>query len=144
MCGNLANRCSVGSLSSLLAVQKGSVPLRSSLEPSDAIAAFSTFAQNLVGTVPTDGHRHAGMPEGLEIVMQRFSFVCGRRRWRLALAREQIYPSTDEVESCRLAFVVPPSAVVRRFERCRTHPKTGRRILYHVAELIWLEQDSTG
>ena len=116
----------------------------SSLEASDAIAAFSTCAASLAGTVPTDGHRHARMPEGLEIVMQRFSFGCGRRRWRLALAREQLYPSTDEVESCRLAFVVPPSAVVRRFERCRTHPKTGRRILYHVAELIWLEQDSTG
>lgn len=107
------------------------------------LAAFTALAKEVKSAISaTGGHNHVRLTEGLEIVMQRTSSDC-RRRWRLALAREQIYPSLDEVDSCRQAFAVPTYALERRLERCRAHPKTGRRIHYHVVELTWLEQDMT-
>lgn len=102
--------------------------------------SFAALAQNLTTVVSTSGDSgHACLPEGLEIVMQRSAESCQNRRWRLALAREHRYPSDDEVENCRHAFKVPDGVAERRLERCRTHPKSQRRIRYHIIELTWTE-----
>lgn len=104
-------------------------------------SSLTTFATDLAHRVAADGrHRYTRLPQGLELVMQRIPDGC-RRIWRLALAREQEYPSDDEIEGCCAAFDVPDSAAERRLIRCRTHPKTGRRIHYLVVEFTWHEQD---
>lgn len=106
-------------------------------------AALDAYANDVAHLLTNEsGHRHARLPQGLEIVMQRAPESCSRRRWRLAIAREQLFPSADEAEACFLAFKVPPSATQRRLVRSRLHPRTGRRIRYHVIEFTWQEMDS--
>jgi hypothetical protein len=106
-------------------------------------ASFDAYANDVANLLCDEaGHRHARLPQGLEIVMQRAPESCSRRRWRLAIAREQHFPSADEADACCLAFKVPSSATQRRMVRTRLHPRSGRRIRYHVIEFTWQEMDT--
>ena len=83
----------------------------------------------------TGRHAHQKLPHGLEIVMQRTD-----GRWRLAMAREGVWPSDVEVDICRREFHVPEGSVERRKRHSRRHPKTGRQLFYSVVELCWMER----
>jgi hypothetical protein len=76
------------------------------------------------------------LAHGLDIILQRVD----EHHWRLALAREGIYPSDTEIAICRESFDVPPAAEESRKQKVHHHPKTKRTIVYHVAELTWIEQ----
>lgn len=76
------------------------------------------------------------LAHGLDIILHQVD----DHRWRLALAREGIYPSDTEIAVCRDSFDVPPAAEESRSQKVHHHPKTRRTIVYHVAELTWLEQ----
>ena len=113
------------------------------LPTSRSSAAFNAYATDVAHLLSNEtGHHHARLPQGLEIVMQRTPESCSRRRWRLAIAREQQFPSADEADTCCLAFKVPSSATQRRMVRTRLHPRTGRRIRYFVIEFTWQEMDT--
>lgn len=78
---------------------------------------------------------HAKLPRGLEIVMERCE-----GRWRLALGREQVSPSDEEVEICRRSFNVPEGAEEWRRTKTSTHPKTGRARSYVIVGFCWVER----
>lgn len=73
------------------------------------------------------------MAHGLDIILHHTDDV----HWRLAAAREGAYPSVSEIEVLRERFGVPFAAEETRSQKYHTHPKTGRRIAYHVVEIIW-------
>lgn len=77
---------------------------------------------------------HAKLPRGLEIVMERRD-----GRWRLALGRERVSPSDEEVEICRRTFNVPEGADEWRRTKTSTHPKTNRERTYVIVEFFWRE-----
>ncbi len=111
----------------------------------DAFRAFSpallsNLAQNVVSSVLTTGSDgRMRLPQGLELLMQRTPDGCHRHRWRLALAREDRDPSPEEIDACREAFHIPPAAFDRHVVQWRVHPKSLRRIHYHVVELSWFD-----
>lgn len=75
------------------------------------------------------------LANGLDIILQRID----DRRWRLALAREGVYPSETEVTTCRRYFDVPDTADEQRSPRQYHHPKTRRVIEYRRVEITWTE-----
>ena len=75
------------------------------------------------------------LANGLDVILQHVN----DGRWRLALARENVYPSDVEVDVCRKSFDVPDAAEEQRSEKQHKHPKTGRIIEYRRVELFWME-----
>lgn len=75
------------------------------------------------------------LKNGLQIV---YSY-CGDE-WRLALRREGVPPSENEVAVIRRDFDVPEGALRFDNQQTETHPKTRRKIRYHRVELLWREQ----
>lgn len=75
------------------------------------------------------------LTNGLDIILHRVT----DSQWRLAMAREGVYPSEVEVELLRTAFDVPEAAEEARSEKSHTHPKTKRQISYRRVELTWQE-----
>ncbi len=73
----------------------------------------------------------AKLATGLDVILHRTDAL----RWRLALARENEFPSTEEIEAWRGLFAVPPGAEPHRSYKRYRHPKNGRVILYQVVEL---------
>ena len=103
-------------------------------------ALFSNLAQDVVSSVLTTGSDgKVRLPQGLELLMQRTPDGCHRHHWRLALAREDREPSPEEIDACREAFHIPPSAIERHVVQWRVHPKSLRRIHYQVVELSWFD-----
>jgi hypothetical protein len=97
---------------------------------------LTLLAGEMRGSVERTGHHaHQKLPHGLEIVMQRTE-----GRWRLAMAREGVWPSDVEVEVCRHAFHVPDGSLELRKRHLRRHPKTGRQFIYSVVEVYWMER----
>jgi hypothetical protein len=84
---------------------------------------------------PGDWDR-AKLEGGLDMILQRVD----DHQWRLALAREGVYPSDVEVELLRTAFDVPEAAEEARSQKSHTHPKTKREITYNRVELTWQER----
>ena len=82
---------------------------------------------------------HRRLSHGLEIVLQRKS----NGRWRLALGRESVQPSDQELAVCRPLFGVPVDAEERRFSTSKIQAKTNRLTLYHIAEMEWVELEET-
>jgi hypothetical protein len=74
------------------------------------------------------------LPRGLQMLLSYEG-----DRWRLALRREDVMPSEDEVDLCSLAFGVPDAAGRHNFKSKETAAVTHRRIMYHVVELTWRE-----
>lgn len=76
------------------------------------------------------------LSHGLDIILHRVDEL----QWRLAVAREGVYPSDMEVEVVRTAFDVPEAAEEARSEKEYTHPKTKRTIYYRRVEVTWQER----
>lgn len=101
-------------------------------------SAFRSFAASLLRR-PGRVDAQARLPEGLALTFARLPDGC-RRRWKLVLAREDSFPTPDEVEACCQAFRIPPSVTERRMRHFTAHPKSGRRIHAHIVELVWHEE----
>lgn len=86
-------------------------------------------------TDPGDWDR-VKLEKGLDIILHRLD----EHQWRLALAREDVYPSDMEVEIVRAAFDVPEAADESRSDKQYTHPKTKRTINYRRVEVTWQER----
>jgi hypothetical protein len=84
--------------------------------------------------VPGDWQR-TKLANGLDVILQQVD----DHRWRLAMARENVYPSVTEVDVCRKYFEVPEAAEEQRSEHQYEHPKTHRVIEYRRVELFWTE-----
>ncbi len=78
---------------------------------------------------------HQRLARGLELVLERR----GEQQWRLALGRQDVEPSVDEIEICREAFRVPAAAEPNAVTKQRKSPKTNLPVVYHVTELTWRE-----
>jgi len=83
---------------------------------------------------------HQRLAHGLKLVLQRHLEPTGVIRWRLALGREAVQPSDDEVAICRRSFGVPDAAEPTRRQAVRTNSKTRKSTVWHIAELEWREQ----
>ena len=75
------------------------------------------------------------LARGLKVVMQRT-----QGNWRLALGREGVYPSEQEIEICRAAFHVPAGCAESMRVAFSVHTKTRRTIQYHVVDMTWREE----
>ena len=100
------------------------------------VTRLENLAGSMASTVAQTGRfQHVRLPRGLEL-------VCERRegRWRLALAREApAVPSEGEFDAICRAFHIPDTSECARYHRTRTHPKSGRQIVYNVLEVHWTE-----
>ena len=85
-------------------------------------------------SIPGDWQR-TKLANGLDVILQQVE----EHRWRLAMARENVFPSDTEVDTCRKCFDVPAAAEEQRSEKQYKHPKTGRVIEYRRVELFWME-----
>lgn len=102
----------------------------------DSIAA--NMRQRITGAGAPWSHQR--LAHGLELVLQRRLEPTGVTRWRLALGREAVQPSDDEVAICRRAFGVPDAADPTRRQAVRTNSKTNKHSTWNIAELEWIEQ----
>lgn len=59
--------------------------------------------------------------------------------WRLALRREGVPPSEDEIALCMAAFDVPDECA--RTRRTRKETKYHQAVTYHIVELTWREYE---
>ena len=101
---------------------------------SGKLAALATTMYSKV-IEPGDWDR-VKLEHGLDIILHRLD----DHQWRLAMAREGVYPSDMEVEIVRNAFDVPEAAEEARSEKQYTHPKTKRTINYRRVEVTWQER----
>ena len=76
------------------------------------------------------------LSRGLQVVLSY-----DEDRWRLALRRENVPPSEDEIEICMQAWEVPESAHRTMSTASARHPLTDRIVKYHTVELTWLEYE---
>jgi len=84
------------------------------------------------------GWLHQALMRGLHVVLERRD-----AEWRLALGRERVFPSAQEVEICMDAFKVPLGTEQVRVEPERRQAQSARRYQgYFVVELRWREVDS--
>lgn len=74
---------------------------------------------------------------GLQIVLSH-----NGPAYRLALAREDVYPSDQEIEVSAVSYGVPQGAGEHRFTTTSYHPKTGRKVKIHVVEFTWQDLDA--
>lgn len=98
------------------------------------LAAIATTMYSNV-TAPGKWDR-AKLQNGLDIILHRVD----DHRWRLAMAREGVYPSDAEVKIVRSLFDIPAAAEEARSEKAHRHPKTGRTITYRRVEITWQER----
>lgn len=85
-------------------------------------------------------YSHTRLPRGLEIVLQRNIEATGAVRWRLALGRQDVAPSEDEIANCRSAFGVPVGTEHAAVpSRVRVSKKTGIVSSWHIVEMYWYE-----
>lgn len=101
---------------------------------------LDTIAATMRQHIETAGaaYSHQRLARGLEIVLQHKFERTGVQRWRLALARSDVTPSTDEIDICRRAFGVPDASehTARAIER---KGKTGLTSTWHIVEMYWYE-----
>lgn len=100
------------------------------------VAPPQALAADLAAQAARPGHYgRVKLSSGLDIILHRID----AHRWRLALAREDGFPSGEEVETWRTLVGAPVSAEPQRTYKQHKHPKTRRPILYQVVELTWRE-----
>lgn len=106
-------------------------------QPSGSRTRLAAIAATMYSNVvrPRDWDR-TKLANGLDIILHRVD----EHRWRLALAREGVYPSDIEVSIVRGCFDVPEAAEEERSEKQHRHPKTGREINYRRVEITWQER----
>lgn len=108
-------------------------PAKPSGSRSKLAAVAATMYSNVVQPRAWDRTKLAN---GLDIILHRVDDT----RWRLAVARESVYPSPAEVEIIRDTFDVPDAAEESRSEKLHRHPKTHREITYRRVEITWQER----
>lgn len=98
------------------------------------LAAIATTMYSKV-TAPGAWDR-TKLANGLDIILHHVD----EHRWRLAMARESVYPSDAEIAIVRGCFDAPAAAEETRSEKEYHHPKTGRAINYRRVEITWQER----
>lgn len=106
-------------------------------KPSGSRSKLAAIATQMYSNVvrPHDWDRFK-LQNGLDIILHRVD----ETRWRLAVARESVYPSESEVAIIRDTFDVPDAAEESRSEKQHRHPKTNREITYRRVEITWQER----
>ncbi len=85
-------------------------------------------------------YSHQRLQRGLEVVLQRHIESSGAVRWRLALGRQDVAPSEDEIAICRKAFGVPVGTEHAAVQsKSRKSRKTGNVSTWYVIEMYWYE-----
>jgi hypothetical protein len=77
------------------------------------------------------------LPGGLDLVLSH-----NGEKWRLALRREQVYPSEVEAEILTRVFGVAEGTDPKRRQYCEVHPDTQRRIQWQIIEYNWIEAEA--
>jgi hypothetical protein len=108
-------------------------PAKSSGDRSKLAAIAATMYSNVIR--PGDWDR-SKLAHGLDIILHRVD----DHQWRLAMARDGVYPSDAEVAIVRSAFDVPEAADEARSEKQHRHTKTNRIINYRRVEITWQER----
>lgn len=104
----------------------------------NALASIATSMRSSV--ISSQRGAHHRLPRGLEIVMQRHVESSGAMRWRLALGRQDVAPSDEEIAICRNAFGVPEGTEHTAAQtKNRPSKKTGKLITWHIVEMYWYE-----
>ncbi len=98
------------------------------------LATIADDLRTLVG--PKPGWAQRSLPAGLRIVYQRLE----DGTTRLALAREDAYPSEEDIERARAAFHVPAGVEALYSDHEWLSPKTNRPVTFHRVELRWMER----
>ena len=98
------------------------------------LATIADDLRTLVGVKP--GWAQRSLPAGLRIVYQRLE----DGTTRLALAREDAYPSEDDVDRARAAFHVPAAAEAEYSTHTWVNPKTNRPVVFHRVQFKWMER----
>lgn len=98
------------------------------------LATIADDLRTLVGVKP--GWAQRSLPAGLRIVYQRLE----DGTTRLALAREDTYPSDEDIERARAAFHVPAAAEAHYSDHRWVNPKTNRPVTFYRVELRWMER----
>jgi hypothetical protein len=98
------------------------------------LATIADEMKTLVGQEPTWAQR--SLPAGLRIIYQRHE----DGRVRLALAREDAYPSDDDIASALAAFTIPASAEADYGQHRWISPKTNRPVNFYRVQFQWMER----
>ncbi len=105
-------------------------------QPSGGRTKLAAIATTMYSkTVQPRAWDRTKLANGLDIILHHVD----EHRWRLAMAREGVYPSAAEVEIVRGCFDVPAAAEEARSEKTHRHPKTNREITYRRVEITWQE-----
>lgn len=106
-------------------------------KPSGDRSKLAAIATNMYSIVIDPGQwTRTKLAHGLDIILHRVD----EQQWRLAMAREGVYPSDAEVQIVRSVFDVPAAAEEARSEKVHCHPKTRRQINYRRVEITWQER----
>ena len=85
-------------------------------------------------------YSHQRLPRGLEIVLQRHIESNGAIRWRLALGRNDLAPSDDEIAICRKAFGVPEGTEHTAVQSKSRYSEKSKIVSnWHIVEMYWYE-----
>lgn len=98
---------------------------------------LATMAAQMVAAAQAkdESRQELRLARGLLVVLERTGL-----RWRLALGREDVWPSTAEIAICGAAFGAPVGAGESSKE-VKSTTKTGRELRYKVVELVWTEAE---
>lgn len=80
------------------------------------------------------GYVHKTLAGGLELVLSHIE-----DQWRLALRRENVYPSANELAIVQPLFNIPVGTEPSYRQHVATHPTTHRRITWQIVEFSWRE-----
>jgi hypothetical protein len=107
--------------------------------PTKAQGKLVTIAADMRQFIERSGARwvHRRLSHGLEMVLQN-----DERQWRLALARNDVPPSAEEIAICQKAFNVPAGTEATLIVKERQLKKGPAKVeQVHVAEMYWTEQE---
>ena len=102
------------------------------------LAAIAARMRAAVAAQPYGWTRYT-LARGLDLVLSHRA-----EAWRLALRREEVYPSDQEAAILFRAFGVPEGTEPEKRKQSETHPSTQRRIEWRIVEFNWRETDSDG
>lgn len=104
-------------------------------EKKPSLREMAQEAKQMLLVNPEMRHVHRILSHGLEFVIERTD----ETRWRLAVARTNVFPSETEMNIVRSAFDVPVGSDEERERIPYTLPKTGRIVTYHRIECRWMD-----
>lgn len=81
------------------------------------------------------GWLHQKLHRGLHVILERKDDT----EWRLAIAREQVYPGPVEAAVVEQAFELPPGSEPAKKVSYYQDNSTRRRVKYFVLEWMWRE-----